>query len=567
MPTVPPVPAPYRCLWRCTGDGPAVDTAAPLILRWANRNHPGAVPHLDAPGRYRLSARSRVVVASHTGHEGTRGVQVSVLTDRGDDRWTTSLAVVETPTAGAWVQATVHRTPPAPGDQILPPQVLTDLMAALGAADGHTSLPGRLVLHRDPGSVAALADALTDPTRILPLVLGCSPAPAQPGPRPLPAGLVPTLAGMAAVHVLDVAAQQEVTPLLPSHVRLRPGRLFVLGPPPALAVAEYDPTDPRTPDLARAAVTGHAHRASPPEPVAEVLAELEHHTTQLDTDPHTTTLVYTTASSPTDQKPAGANDVIDEARERARLADQVERLRTEVTRLTALAATATARAEELDQDNTDLATERDRQTDRADRAEAEAAWLRAQAAEHGLHQLAAAPAPPPPPSSGPPRRVQDLLERITSGELPHLVFTLDEGPVHDLALDRAKEALWVGRAWQAMEALEDWCRYQQDHPEAGVGFHLYLTQAPTGYRIIPPRRLGTTESEAVRSNERLAAQRVFTVPTDLDPTGKAPMFAHIKLDVDYGICPRIHFLPHPEGPTPTVVVGYLGRHLPVISTN
>lgn len=566
MPTTPPAPAPYRCLWRCTGEGPAVDTAAPTILRWVNRNNPGAVPHLDAPGRYRLSARSHAVVASHTGPEGTRAVQLSVLTDRGDDRWTTSLAVVETPTAGAWVQAIVHRTSPAPGDQILPPQVLTDLMAALGAADGNTPLPGRLVLHRDLGSVAALADTLTDPTRILPLVLGCSPAPAQPGPRPLPIGLVPTLAGMAAVHVLDVAAQQEVTPLLPRHVRLRPGRLFVLGPPPALAVAEYDPTDPHTPGLARAAVADHAHRASPPEPVAAVLAELEHHTAQLDTDPYTTTQVYTT-TSPTAPRTAGANDALDEARERARLADQVERLRTEVTRLTALAATATARAEELDQDNTDLAAERDRQNDRAARAEAEAAWLRAQAAEHGLHQLAAASAPPPPPSSGPPRRVQDLLGRITSGELPHLVFTLDEGPVHDLALDRAKEALWVGRAWEALEALEDWCRYQQDHPEEGVGFYLYLTQAPAGYRVIPPRRLGTTESEAVRSNERLAALRVFTVPADLAPAGQAPMFAHIKLDVDYGICPRLHFLPHPEGLVPRVVVGYLGRHLPVVSTN
>lgn len=564
MPAAPPVPAPYRCLWRCTGKGPAVDTAAPTILRWVNRNRPGAVPHLDAPGRYRLSASSRAVVAPHTGPGGAHGVQVTVLTDRRGGEWTTGLAVLQTPEAGAWVQATVRHTPPAPGDEVVPPKVLPNLMTALGAADGRTPLPGRLVLHRTPDSVAALADALTDPTRALPLVLGCSPAPANPGPQPLPTGLMSSLTGMAAVHVLALAAQQEITPLLPPHVRLRPGRLFVLGPPVALAATEYDPADPHTADLVRAAVTGHAHRAAPPEPVAAVLADLEHRTAQLDTAPPTTPPTYTTAS-PAAREPSRANDARAGERERLRQADQVERLRAEVTRLNALAAAATARAEELDKDNIDLAAERDRQADRAACAETEAAWLRAQAAQHGLHQLAAAPAPPAPSRGGPPRRVQDLLERITSGELPRLVFTLEERPVHDLALDGTKERLWVGRAWEALQALEDWCRYQQDHPEEGLSFHVYLTQVPHGYRTIPQRRLARTESEAVRSNERLTALRVFTVPTDLDPSGQAPMFAHVKLDVDYGICPRLHFLPHPE--RPSVIVGYLGRHLPVVTAN
>ncbi|SIO88548.1 hypothetical protein BQ8420_19330 [Nocardiopsis sp. JB363] len=225
------------------------------------------------------------------------------------------------------------------------------------------------------------------------------------------------------------------------------------------------------------------------------------------------------------------------------------------------AAQASERAQVLDLELMALTRERDQHAQRAQAVEAEVQWLRLQIAAQGLHQLAAAPAPPPPATAGPPRRVEELLERITdrAAALSHLVFSLEEGPVHDLTLDRAKEAVWVGRAWEALQALEDWCRYREDHPEQACSLHAYLSRAPDGYRTIPLHRLSPTESENVRNDGRLAAQRMFPVPTQVDPCGRALMLAHIRLDTNYGICPRLYFLPDPT--TQAVTVGYLGRHL------
>lgn len=569
MNPAPPAVARYRSLWRCLTTSPVVETAGPVLLGWVNRNRPGAVPHLDEAGWYRLSARSRAVVVPHSEPDGTRAIQVAVLTDRDDSQWATALSVVDTPGDGAWVHTTLEHTPPGPEDVLLPPQVLRVLMEALQAADGSARLPSSAVRVQHPPQVAGVAEALTDPGRLLPLVVAPAADALGNGPRSLPEGLVPLLRGMASVYILDGSAREEIVPLLPAGIDLRPGRVHVLTPPPFVRASEHDPSAPDVVEQVQAAVTACAQAAAPPEPVAKVLASLDDRTAAVDAHPPDTVRVHTTTTPPAPGptcQPLEEHPDLSGERERIRLTGQVERLREEVARLADQATRATAQARELDQDNIDLTADRDRQAERARRAEAEVAWLRAQAADEGLHLLATTPAPPLIASGGPPRRVEELLERITRGpDLPHLMFTLDEGPVHDLALDRNKEALWVGRAWEALEALEDWCRYRQDRPTNNAGLHNYLAQAPDGYRVIPPRRVGFTESDTVRNSERLAAQRVFPVPTDVDPTGQAPMFAHIKLDVDYGICPRLHFLRHPADLA--VVVGYLGRHLPVGSTN
>ncbi|HIY42893.1 MAG TPA: hypothetical protein H9836_17440, partial [Candidatus Nocardiopsis merdipullorum] len=198
----------------------------------------------------------------------------------------------------------------------------------------------------------------------------------------------------------------------------------------------------------------------------------------------------------------------------------------------------------------------------------EIGWLRDRAREAGLYRLASTAAPPD-PGPGPPRNVRELLERITDGSaLPHLFFTIeDHDTVYELS-DNRKETLWVTRAWEAMLALNDYARYQFDNPGIGLGFHSYLKETPDGYRVIPVKRLASQESDYVRNRGKLNEKRLFPVPHEVDPSGRIPMYAHIKLDIEYGICPRMYFFPHlGDGTTNRIYVGYLGRHLPVQQSN
>lgn len=557
-----------RSLWRCGTPEQADDQATPVLLRWINRNSAGQpqVSDLSQPGRYRLTARSHALVVPYTA-DGTRALSLTTRTDRADGRWTTSVALVQTPDQ-AWVHSTVEHSPPDPDAQLRLPQAALGLMSTLTAIDGHTPLPSRPVRHHNAAQQRALADALTDPSRLLPLVL-VRPPNSDPGWR-FPEGLPHSLVGMAAVHVMDAPTRQEIHSLLPVGAALKSGRLLILsaGRRP---VQEFALEDPHLAPRVLAAVAQHTAQTCVPTPVAQVLQTLTQHTRELEERPTAPERVHTTSASPPSHSMQATNAPNPEVSElaaehdRIRLTTYVERLRTELTRVADQAARASARAQKLDLELVALAHERDHLAERAQRTQAEVDWLRSQAATQGLHRLANAQAPLSPPTAGPPRRVEELLERITDSGLPHLRFTLEEAPVYDLALDRAKEPLWVGRAWEALWALEDWCRYREDHPDQACGLHTYLTHAPDGYRVIPLHRLVSTESDYVRANERLSAQRMFPVPTQVDPGGQALMLAHIRLDTDYGICPRLYFLP--DSTSATVVVGYLGRHLKTQRTN
>ena len=161
------------------------------------------------------------------------------------------------------------------------------------------------------------------------------------------------------------------------------------------------------------------------------------------------------------------------------------------------------------------------------------------------------------------------LDRITDGTaLPHLFFTLaDRSTVRELT-DSNKEGLWARRTWEALRALDDYARYQLENPGTGLGLHEYLRQPPDGYAAVPVRRLASGESDSVRRRDKLSDKRIFPVPAEVDPSGEAPMFAHFRLDGEYGICARLYFLPDlGPGTTNRIYIGYIGRHLPVHSTN
>jgi len=265
--------------------------------------------------------------------------------------------------------------------------------------------------------------------------------------------------------------------------------------------------------------------------------------------------------------PEESGSALASEQEREAQEQQVLRLREEVTRLSSRVAELSEERQGLLAETADLAEELDNARDHARSAVYEARWLRERAREAGQFRLAAAPAPSD-PRRRPPRTVPELLERVTDGSaLPHLFFTIDAQTVYELS-DSRKESLWVTRAWEALLALNDYARYQFDNPGSGLGFHSYLKETPDGYQVIPVKRLASQESDYVRNRGKLNDKRLFRVPEEVEPGGRVPMYAHIKLDIEYGICPRLYFYPDlGPGTTNRVYIGYLGRHLPVQQSN
>ncbi|MFC7742213.1 hypothetical protein ACFQXA_16540 [Nocardiopsis composta] len=245
-----------------------------------------------------------------------------------------------------------------------------------------------------------------------------------------------------------------------------------------------------------------------------------------------------------------------------------ERLRTETKRLSTRVGEHTKERERLAGELAETTEELESSRAELYAARHELAWLRRRLQEEGRFRLAAE-RPPADPRQSPPQKVEELLDRITDEQtLPNLFFTIeDRDTVRELTGSR-KEGLWVTRAWEALLALDDYARYQLEHPSSGLGFHDYLREPPDGYAAIPVRRLASRESDTVRNRDKFSDKRVFRVPQEVSPDGEVTMLAHIKLDSEYGICPRLYFYPDlGPGTTNRIYIGYLGRHLPVQGTN
>lgn len=62
------------------------------------------------------------------------------------------------------------------------------------------------------------------------------------------------------------------------------------------------------------------------------------------------------------------------------------------------------------------------------------------------------------------------------------------------------------------------------------------------------------------------ADRIFPVPTSVDPSGTAMMTAHFKLAVIGRFTPRLYYLDRVRQDG-KVYIGYIGRHLRNTQTN
>lgn len=163
----------------------------------------------------------------------------------------------------------------------------------------------------------------------------------------------------------------------------------------------------------------------------------------------------------------------------------------------------------------------------------------------------------------PPASFEELVARLD--ELtPWVRFTGDADVTEGLDAQDGLGTI-VTTAWDSLLAIADYARAKAE----GVcdsGIEGYLADTPPGFRGLPLRRFVPRESAGAMS--QFGEERVFPVPTDIEPAGRAIMEAHIRLPRVGMVTPRIHLLDqtHRDGDE-AVYVGYIGPHLRTIGTN
>ncbi|GHE44551.1 hypothetical protein GCM10017673_53350 [Streptosporangium violaceochromogenes] len=222
-----------------------------------------------------------------------------------------------------------------------------------------------------------------------------------------------------------------------------------------------------------------------------------------------------------------------------RLADEIERLRTEHEILQQEYAEAVAGARKLE--------ERVR-------------WLKARLAEAGqpAFGLTAQDSPFEPTS------VVDALN-MARETLRHLEIgdTDAEAAKLDLTYPTLARA-WASKTWDALRALDAFAQARSAREFSG-GFFEWCRDA-VGLTI-PAGMVAMSESRTVNTNGKYSTRRTFPVPPEVNPSGKVMMEAHIKIRKGGCPAPRIHFHDDSGGSTGKIWIGHVGDHLPNTHTN
>ncbi|MGW0359234.1 hypothetical protein ACWDXV_34020 [Nocardia nova] len=118
---------------------------------------------------------------------------------------------------------------------------------------------------------------------------------------------------------------------------------------------------------------------------------------------------------------------------------------------------------------------------------------------------------------------------------------------------------WGRQAWRGLRALHAYaCALAAD----GTTSSFWYWCKDSGHPLAWPastKRLTMIESETVRNDKKLRAQRVLPVSTEVDRTGRIYMEAHLKVAEGGGnLAPRIYF--HIDPGRAKVHIGYFGPH-------
>jgi hypothetical protein len=126
-------------------------------------------------------------------------------------------------------------------------------------------------------------------------------------------------------------------------------------------------------------------------------------------------------------------------------------------------------------------------------------------------------------------------------------------------LDSAVESrAWGQTAWEALRALHAYAEARTTGAFEGGFWNWCESGHPLAWRATS-KKLSMVESETVRQDKALWAQRNLPVDPSVDPSGRVQMEAHIKIAEGGGnLAPRIYFLHSRQ--TGKTHVGYFGPH-------
>lgn len=160
----------------------------------------------------------------------------------------------------------------------------------------------------------------------------------------------------------------------------------------------------------------------------------------------------------------------------------------------------------------------------------------------------------------PPDDILNLLERITPGS-EHIVFSRVEFTGDE---DKALEVdvyeptpRYAHAFWDFIHVLYDYAEGRAQGRISG-GVHHYLTNDEIVGHKCAPSRHAPKESETTL--KRWGSERIFSVPTSVNPSGKVLMEAHFKPTWRDAFAPRMYYYDDTNG-TGKIYIGYIGRHL------
>lgn len=123
----------------------------------------------------------------------------------------------------------------------------------------------------------------------------------------------------------------------------------------------------------------------------------------------------------------------------------------------------------------------------------------------------------------------------------------------------------VMKAWDTLRTLDTYVAVRKSGAYDGA-LHQYLSNQQHGHFVRTPQPQWN-EGKTVRTNDRMSAQRRVTgIPEHIVEGGVLDIFAHFALATGRANSPRLYFEDR-YGSAGIVLVGYLGGHLDVVSTN
>lgn len=211
-----------------------------------------------------------------------------------------------------------------------------------------------------------------------------------------------------------------------------------------------------------------------------------------------------------------------------------------------------ARVEDLSIDIAD-AEDKLRERDR------EVTVLRHRLVEYGKPELTFVE--PDSESWNPPDDIMSLLDRITPGDDAHfafnrVVFTGDMDKAMEVDV-REPSPRYAHAFWDYVHVLYD---YAEGCAEGRVacGVHMYLKSDEISGHKCSSHRHAAGESDTTL--DRWGDERIFTVPFEVDSSGKVLMAAHFKPTWRNTFAPRMHYHDDTNN-TGKIYVGYIGGHL------